>query len=68
MTKEEILKLLHKKHQECCDVADEAIKKNNHNSQDISTWYRGKAAGIVTAISIISMLDKPNNNQIKIRR
>jgi hypothetical protein len=61
MTKEEILKLLHKKYQECCDVADEAIKKNNHNSQDISTWYRGKAAGIVTAISVIGMLDKPNN-------
>ena len=61
MTKEEILKLLHKKYQEYCNKADEAIKKNDHNSQDMSAWYNGKAAGIVTSISIIGMLDKPNN-------
>lgn len=62
MTKEEILTLLKRKCEEYREMSDKAIKQNDHNSQCLSSWYDGKASAMMYAISVIGMLDKPNNN------
>lgn len=61
MTKEEILMLLKRKCEEYREMSDKAIAKNDHNSQCLSSWYDGKVSAMMYAISVIGMLDKPNN-------
>jgi len=61
MTKEEILTLLKRKCEEYREMSDKAIAQNDHNSKCLSSWYDGKASAMMYAISVIGMLDKPNN-------